>query len=107
MTKKAPMSFAAMMAFWPTLAQLAADLGCPPNTVLTWSRRGAIPRGQWGSIVEAAQKRHYRITATMLEAADKLPRDCSARVEITRSTRPARQGPHPAAPDPQQGNSEG
>ena len=88
MSKKPPDSFAGIMAHWPTLAALAADIGVPLNTVLTWSRRGVIPRARWPTLIAGAKLRRYRVTASMLEAAQQVPRDCSTRVQIKRSRRP-------------------
>lgn len=85
-----PDSFAALMAFWPTLADLAADLGCPVGTVLSWSRRGVIPRSRWPDLLVAAARRRYRITEARLEVAARLPRQKSNRIDVKRSrfTRP-------------------
>jgi hypothetical protein len=93
MTKTPPTDFAGLMAHWPTLAELAADIGSPIGTVLAWSSRGSIPRARWPDILIAAKGRGYKITQARLEAAAKQPPVQSVRVKAKKKSR----APGPAA----------
>jgi hypothetical protein len=42
---------------WPTLSDLAADLGRPYPTVAAWKQRGSIPARYDLKLVQAAEKR--------------------------------------------------
>lgn len=54
---------------WPTMAELAADLGLPYQTVASWKARGRIPAHYDGEIIEAAKRRGEVITFEQLAAA--------------------------------------
>lgn len=47
---------------WPTIADLAADLGKPYTTVAAWKQRGRIPADHDAEIIAAAAKRGETIT---------------------------------------------
>jgi len=47
---------------WPTVAQLAADLGKPYQTVAAWKRRGRIPADHDLDLIAAARKRGAVLT---------------------------------------------
>lgn len=52
---------------WPTVAELARDLGVPYQTVAAWKQRDSIRPEYWHDIVRAAQRRgHPEITAELL-----------------------------------------
>jgi hypothetical protein len=60
-------SFSEVLALWPTLSELAADLDLPYGVVKQWRRRNSIPSDKWQALVLAAQRRgHRRITAELL-----------------------------------------
>lgn len=46
---------------WPTVADLARDLGLPYPTVQSWDRRGIPPR-RYPAIVRAAKARDHALT---------------------------------------------
>lgn len=54
---------------WPTVRELADDLGLPYTTVHSWSVRGRIPSERDFEIIEAAAKRGVTITFEYLALA--------------------------------------
>lgn len=54
---------------WPTLADLASDLGKPYPTVAAWKQRGRIPSDYDFPLIEAAKRRGYRLTLEQLATA--------------------------------------
>lgn len=54
---------------WPTVRELAADLGLPYTTVHSWSVRGRIPPERDFDIIAAAEKRGFQITFEYLATA--------------------------------------
>jgi hypothetical protein len=54
---------------WPTLSDLAADLGRPYPTVAAWKQRGSIPARYDLDLVQAAAKRGHTITFEQLAKA--------------------------------------
>lgn len=54
---------------WPTLAELASDLGKPYPTVASWWRRGRIPPEAFDDVIEAAGKRGRVLTLEELHRA--------------------------------------
>lgn len=67
-------SFQDVIASWPSIADLAADLSTPaaklePNTVKQWKTRDKIPDEHWLAVAEAAKRRGLkRITVEKLAA---------------------------------------
>jgi hypothetical protein len=56
-----------VIAAWPSVAELARDLGIPYPTVAAWKQRGFIRPEYWHDIVRAARRRgHPEITAELL-----------------------------------------
>jgi hypothetical protein len=47
---------------WPTVKELAADLGKPYTTVHSWHLRGSIPAEYDADLIAAAKKRGKRLT---------------------------------------------
>lgn len=47
---------------WPTLSDLAADLGRPYPTVAAWKQRGSIPARYDLKLVQAAAKRGHTLS---------------------------------------------
>ena len=47
---------------WPTVKELAADLGKPYTTVHSWHLRGNIPAEYDADLIAAANKRGKRLT---------------------------------------------
>ena len=54
------MSYAQILDRWPTLADLARDIGAPLATVRSWRRRDSIPAHCWDAVIWAARKRRLR-----------------------------------------------
>jgi len=54
---------------WPTVGDLAADLGLPYTTVHSWSVRGRIPSERDFDIIAAAEKRGEKLTFEYLAVA--------------------------------------
>jgi hypothetical protein len=51
--------FRAIIMTWPSLAEMAADIGVPKLTVSSWRRRNNIPEEYWSRIADAAVKRGF------------------------------------------------
>jgi transposase-like protein len=51
---------------WPSVAELADDLGEKPNTVSKWRQRKRIPPDQWLPLVTCARKRRIPLDLTTL-----------------------------------------
>jgi hypothetical protein len=60
---------------WPTLSDLAADLGKPYPTVAAWKRRGSIPARYDLQLVQAARKRGHTLTFEGLAIARSASRE--------------------------------
>lgn len=54
---------------WPTLADLADDLGKPYTTVASWRARGSIPAKHYLALVRAAESRGHTVTVQELAEA--------------------------------------
>ena len=57
------------MRIWPTLADLASDLGKPYQTVAAWKQRGRVPADHDLDLIEAARKRGADLTLEELAQA--------------------------------------
>lgn len=57
-----------VFSIWPTLAEMARDLGAPYPTVQSWHRRGGIPIRRFPDVVAAARKRGSDLTMEGLVA---------------------------------------
>ena len=51
------MSFRAIIAKWPSMADLARDVGTTQGVVQAWSLRDSIPPQWWAPLLEAASAR--------------------------------------------------
>jgi hypothetical protein len=58
-----------ILRIWPTMADLAADLGIPYQTVAAWKNRGRIPATYDVQIVDAAKARGVPLTFEALAVA--------------------------------------
>ena len=58
-----------IFSIWPTLSDLASDLGKPYPTVSAWKQRGSIPARYDLDLVQAAAKRGHTITFEQLARA--------------------------------------
>lgn len=54
---------------WPTMAELAADLGKPYSTVAAWKQRGRIPPDRDFDLIEAARAKGETLTIEELAKA--------------------------------------
>ena len=59
-------SFKDIINLWPSPQELADDLGENLHAVRKWRERGSIPSDRWLDLVEAAKRRHYRVTLNLL-----------------------------------------
>lgn len=64
-----------VMALWPSIAELARDIGEPYETVRKWKVRGSIPAAYWVAITTAAAKRGFDVT---LEALARIQHEARA-----------------------------
>lgn len=55
-----------MIKLWPSPDDLAADVGAKPDTVRKWRTRNRIPPEWWQPIIQAAETRGTRLTASEL-----------------------------------------
>lgn len=64
-----PKSFSAIIALWPSLSDLATDLGVGYESAKAYKRRNSIPSEHWSALIKAADKRGIEgITAERLAA---------------------------------------
>ena len=61
---------------WPTVADFAADLRLPYQTVSSWRRRGIPPRHA-AAIVAAARRRGFALTLEDVLAASSASREAA------------------------------
>ena len=54
---------------WPSMADLAADIGKPYSTVAAWKQRGRIPADYDFILIEAAKRRGKTLTLEELAMA--------------------------------------
>jgi uncharacterized protein YjcR len=54
---------------WPTVRELADDLGLPYTTVHSWAARGRIPATHDLDLIEAAKRRGQELTLEQLAQA--------------------------------------
>lgn len=60
-------SIEAILALWPSMAELGRDLGVPYATVAAWKQRGSIPVAHWRGLTDAARSRGLRdVTSELL-----------------------------------------
>ncbi|WP_409202455.1 carph-isopro domain-containing protein [Sulfitobacter sp. W074] len=58
-----------ILNIWPTMADLAKDIGKPYSTVAAWKARGKIPADHDFDLIEAAEKRGRALTLEQLAEA--------------------------------------
>lgn len=51
---------------WPSISDLASDIGEKPVTVRKWRTRNSIPADKWEALLKAAKKRAIKIDAAQL-----------------------------------------
>ena len=51
---------------WPSLSEMADDLGQLEDTVYRWKQRGRIPEDVWPSVIEKAAVRERLVTASQI-----------------------------------------
>ncbi|MEB3419932.1 hypothetical protein ACFSDD_11170 [Salipiger marinus] len=66
---------------WPTMADLASDLGKPYSTVAAWKQRGSIPAKYDMSLIRAAKARGACLTLEHLAEARAETADAPSRVD--------------------------
>lgn len=55
-----------IFGIWPSLRQMAEDLGQLEDTVYRWKQRGRIPEDVWPTIIEKAAVREKLVTASQI-----------------------------------------
>jgi hypothetical protein len=55
-----------IFSIWPTLADMARDLGKEYQTVAKWSQRGRIPPESWDLVIKAASRKRVAVTPGLL-----------------------------------------
>ncbi|MAM60836.1 hypothetical protein [Maritimibacter sp. UBA3975] len=58
-----------IFSIWPSLSDLAKDLGRPYPTVAAWKQRGSIPAKYDIPMIKAAERRGKRLTLETLARA--------------------------------------
>lgn len=56
-----------LLTIWPSISQLAQDLGEPYSTVQCWNVRG-VPARRFPQLIQAAKKRGHALTYEELHA---------------------------------------
>lgn len=51
---------------WPSLGQMATEIGELEDTVYRWRKRGRIPEEAWPRVIEKAAKHEKLVTAQQL-----------------------------------------
>ena len=83
---------------WPTIKEVADDLGVPYTTAHSWSLRGRIPSDYDFDLILAAKKRGKKLTLKELaEARHPLPQSDVTDIASSVNAFPARQ-PRPGKP---------
>lgn len=54
---------------WPTIAELADDLGVPYSTAAAWHQRGSFPAKRDLDLIAAAKKRGAKLTLEQIAQA--------------------------------------
>lgn len=55
-----------IFGIWPSLREMAEDLGQLEDTVYRWKQRGRIPEDAWPGIIEKAAGREKLVTASQI-----------------------------------------
>lgn len=59
-------AIADIFAIWPSLREMAEDLGQLEDTVYRWKQRGRIPEDMWPAVIEKAAGREQLVTASQI-----------------------------------------
>lgn len=55
-----------IFGIWPSLSEMAKDLGQLEDTVYRWKQRGRIPEDAWPVVIEKAAARERLVTASQI-----------------------------------------
>lgn len=61
MNNNSPATFDELINQWPSLGEMATDLGVQYVNVYRWKERNSIPTKYWVPLIEAARRRKIRI----------------------------------------------
>ena len=64
-----PMSTREILARWPSINELAADIGAPHTRVRKWIERDSVPPEHWNALVRAGKKRRLGVSLQALADA--------------------------------------
>lgn len=59
-------NFSDVIDLWPSITELATDIGEKPNLVSQWRKRKSIPSERWLALIAAAERRGYPVDAMVL-----------------------------------------
>lgn len=65
------MTFADLIAQWPSTAEFSRDLGVTIDLASKWRRERGVPSHWWGPMLAAAKGRGIDLTAEMLIEAER------------------------------------
>lgn len=57
-----------VFGIWPSLAQMARDIGKDYQTVAKWAQRNRIPPESWDLVIVAASRKEISLTPGLLNA---------------------------------------
>jgi hypothetical protein len=60
------MTFSHLIEQWPSLAELAADIGQKPEAVQKWKQRNSVPSVHWLALIDAAKRRGIKLSMETL-----------------------------------------
>lgn len=63
-----------IFAIWPSIKQMAEDLGQLEDTVYRWKKRGRIPEDMWPALIEKAAGHEQLVTAQQLMKFNTAPK---------------------------------
>lgn len=55
-----------IFGIWPSISEMAADLGQLEDTVYRWKQRGRIPEDAWPMVIAKAAERESPVTASQI-----------------------------------------
>jgi len=84
-----PSSFESVISLWPSLAELAKDIGVDVSHAQTMKTRDSIPSRFWGDLEDAARRRGIsEVTAKQLSHIEaKLKKEKRARTRKSRKSK--------------------
>lgn len=66
---------------WPTITELADDLGVPYSTAAAWFQRGSFPAKRDLDLIEAARKRGRSLTLEQIAESRRVSQSQKVKIE--------------------------